>query len=112
MVRSYTNLLKEDDSNIQSQQLSIPILKATIVGFAIPLKNTISSAELELLIRSTPFITWIQALRFLTDYLLDDTYYITKFDDHNLARTKNQINLYQLLVKNKGIIEDTFNSVA
>ena len=37
----------------------------------------------------------MQAVRFLADYINGDTYYQTKYADHNLVRTKAQYKLYQ-----------------
>jgi hypothetical protein len=38
---------------------------------------------------------YMQAVRFLADYINGDTYYQTKYADHNLVRTKAQYKLYQ-----------------
>jgi hypothetical protein len=38
---------------------------------------------------------YIQAVRFLADYINGDTYYQTKYAEHNLVRTKAQYKLYQ-----------------
>ena len=38
---------------------------------------------------------YMQAVRFLADYINGDTYYQTKYADHNLLRTKAQYKLYQ-----------------
>nr|WP_305051427.1 hypothetical protein [Elizabethkingia bruuniana] len=44
-------------------------------------------------------VVFIQVIRFLGDYLNGDTYYKTKYPNHNLDRTKNQINLLKELLK-------------
>jgi hypothetical protein len=38
---------------------------------------------------------YMQAVRFLADYINGDTYYQTKYAEHNLVRTKAQYKLYQ-----------------
>jgi hypothetical protein len=43
------------------------------------------------------FMLYMQALRFLTDYLNNDRYYGRKYEDHNLVRANNQIVLLQQL---------------
>ena len=37
---------------------------------------------------------YMQAVRFLADYINGDTYYQTKYEGHNLVRTKAQYKLY------------------
>jgi hypothetical protein len=47
------------------------------------------------------FMTYMQALRFLTDYLNDDIYYGEKYPGHNLNRAGNQAELLQRLLEKK-----------
>jgi len=42
---------------------------------------------------------YMQALRFLADYLNNDIYYGSKYEGHNFMRAKNQIVLLQQLLK-------------
>ena len=42
-------------------------------------------------------ITFMQSVRFLTDYLNGDSYYKTSYKDQNLVRAKNQWALYKSL---------------
>ena len=41
---------------------------------------------------------YMQAIRFLTDYLNDDVYYGAKYPKHNLMRAKNQLILLERLL--------------
>jgi hypothetical protein len=45
------------------------------------------------------FLIYMQALRFLTDYILNDQYYGSKYEGHNLVRANNQIALLQMVHK-------------
>ncbi|MFD2148506.1 hypothetical protein [Mucilaginibacter antarcticus] len=42
---------------------------------------------------------YMQAVRFLTDFLNGDIYYPVKYDGHNLTRAKNQIKLLELYIQ-------------
>lgn len=42
---------------------------------------------------SGQFMIYMQAIRFLTDYMNGDIYYTTNRQDNNLDRTKNQLRL-------------------
>lgn len=44
-------------------------------------------------------LVYMQALRFATDFLQNDTYYTIKYPLHNLNRAENQTTLLLLLLK-------------
>ena len=44
-------------------------------------------------------ITFMQSVRFLTDYLNDDIYYKTNYENQNLVRANNQYQLFVSLNK-------------
>jgi hypothetical protein len=53
----------------------------------------LTSQEKELFLYSGKFMIYMQAVRFLADYLNGDVYYHTQYEGHNLVRTKNQLTL-------------------
>jgi hypothetical protein len=55
----------------------------------------LEKTEMENLVFGAKYLTCMQAVRFLTDYLNGDVYYKTKYKEHNLTRTRNQIRLLQ-----------------
>lgn len=92
MVRSYTNNKKEDDpsnDNVFNQEIYNFLKK----GFLHHINDKLTTVEKENLDYSGQIIVFIQALRFMTDYLNNDIYYKTEYPLQNLNRTKNQINL-------------------
>lgn len=92
MIRSYTNNSDEDESSV-SDNFNAEDYVAVKDGFLFYLKETLTPIELENLDYAAQLIIYIQAVRFLTDYLNHDVYYSVKNDLQNLDRTKNQINL-------------------
>ena len=44
---------------------------------------------------------YMQALRFLSDYLNNDVYYGRAYEDHNFYRASNQAHLLKLLIQNE-----------
>ncbi|WP_373710287.1 phosphotransferase enzyme family protein [Kaistella sp.] len=92
MIRSYTNNSDEDEGSV-SDNFDAENYVAVKDGFLFYLKETLTPIELENLDYAAQLITYIQAVRFLTDYLNHDIYYSVKYDLQNLDRTKNQINL-------------------
>ncbi len=57
------------------------------------MRRSLTIREQELFIYSGQFMIYMQALRFLTDYLNNDIYYPVSHAEHNLMRAKNQITL-------------------
>lgn len=101
MIRSYCNLTDEDDASPKNN-FSGEIYDSVKKGFLFHLENLLSETEKEHLDYAPKVVIYIQAVRFLTDYLNGDIYYSVKYENHNLDRTRNQINLLKNLIKNSG----------
>lgn len=99
MVRSYTNTRDEDDPT--PNNFSKENYEAIKRGFMEPLQDKLTQQELDNFDLAGATVVYIQAVRFLTDFLNGDVYYTVKREDHNLDRTMNQLNLL------KGILEAT-----
>lgn len=100
MVRSYTNLKEEDDPNPENV-FSKEYYDAVKEGFLSHTSKSLTETEKENLDYAGQVVVFIQAVRFLTDFLDGDQYYKIKYPTHNLDRTKNQINLLKELLKMK-----------
>ncbi len=92
MVRSYTNLKEEDDPAL-GNNFSAENYAALKEGFLAHIKSDLEPVELDNLDLAAKVVVYIQAIRFLTDYLNNDAYYATHRPHHNLDRTQNQLNL-------------------
>ena len=55
------------------------------------------------------FMIYMQALRFLTDYLNDDVYYGSKYEGHNFMRAKNQVVLLEQLMEQEEKLSKLIN---
>ncbi|MBK8846246.1 MAG: phosphotransferase [Bacteroidetes bacterium] len=64
---------------------------AIIRGYKNGMDGIWSSLEDRYVDYAGQFMTYMQALRFLTDYLNQDIYYKINYETHNLDRAKNQI---------------------
>lgn len=92
MVRTYANLKVEDDPDPENN-FSIDYYHAVKDGFTGELQSILSEEEIELIDLTAFVVILIQAIRFVTDYLTNDTYYQVDYDEQNLNRTINQMNL-------------------
>lgn len=101
MMRSYCNLTDEDDASLV-ENFSPEIYAAVKAGFLTHLSSKLTPVEIENLDYAAQVVIYIQAVRFLTDYLNNDVYYSTKYPEHNLDRTKNQVNLVKNVMAHQG----------
>lgn len=62
-------------------------------GYFTEMKQCLSQFEQDHFLFSGEFLMYMQALRFLTDYLNNDIYYGKKYETHNLLRAQNQVQL-------------------
>jgi hypothetical protein len=68
-------------------------------GFMKSVAKFIHPIERENLYFGGLYMTYIMAVRFLTDYLNGDVYYKINFETENLIRTKNQMALLKLIIE-------------
>jgi len=98
MIRSYTNTKLEDDPDPEGV-FNVEVYQALTDGFWSETRSFLTDIEKEFMWYAPQVIVYIQALRFLTDYLNGDIYYQCNYPEQNLNRTKNQINLLQQILK-------------
>lgn len=94
-IRSYTNTGDEDDRDLSRVGMSIEMFRAYTDGYLSQRAGQLVESEIENLAFSALYITYEQVLRFLMDYIDGDTYYKTKYPEHNLVRTHAQYKLLQ-----------------
>lgn len=70
---------------------------ATVNGYRQGMEGIWSSLEDNYVNYAGKFMTYMQALRFITDYLHGDIYYKISYENQNLARAKNQLFLLHQL---------------
>ena len=73
------------------------------------MKDKLTETEKKYFFYSGTFMVYMQALRFLTDYLNDDIYYGAKYPRHNFMRAKNQLILLEELLKKKELFQNILN---
>jgi Ser/Thr protein kinase RdoA (MazF antagonist) len=108
-IRSIINTAAEDEANLSAIQLNIPLFEEFTKGYLSQTISFLTAHELKSLIKGVLLLPYMQAVRFLIDYLEGDAYYKTHFAKHNLQRTLAQVQLLKMLELNRdllaGIIE-------
>jgi len=95
MIRTYSNPVGEESSESGKVVCNLEITNTIIEEFT--KKIALEKEEIENLFFGGMAITFMQSVRFLTDYLNGDSYYKTSYKDQNLVRAKNQWALYKSL---------------
>lgn len=96
-IRTGANAGAEDDENLDRVFVNMDIFKAYTRGYMETAKAFLTPTEIRLLPYGGRLLTYMQTVRFLTDYINGDTYYKIKSPEHNLIRTKAQFKLLQSL---------------
>ncbi|MDR1918612.1 MAG: phosphotransferase [Tannerellaceae bacterium] len=92
-IRTGANTGAEDDVNLENISVNMEIFKAYVQGYMKTARSFLSSLEIELLAYGGRLLTYMQTVRFLTDYLNGDVYYKIHHPEHNLQRARAQFRL-------------------
>lgn len=106
MMRTYLCAFSENEKDLEKIKIRIPYFQATIEGYLSEMASILTPTEKELILFSGKYIIYMQALRFLTDYLNGSIYYPTSYAEQNLDRAKNQFKLLSELFENEIILQD------
>lgn len=105
-IRTLTNTISEDDPEIDQVNFDFELYNEFSKGYLLEINELLTKNEIENLAFSAKYMTYMIAMRFLTDYLKGDIYYKTDRDDHNLHRTQNQLALLKKMDENfEGMVE-------
>ncbi|MCY4779117.1 aminoglycoside phosphotransferase family protein [Sphingobacterium sp. UT-1RO-CII-1] len=96
-IRTIINSAAEDEADLSKVVLNIPFFEGYAKGYMSKAKDFLTDNELSSLLDGVFLLPFMQAVRFLTDYIDGDTYYKIQYPEHNLVRTKSQIKLVQEL---------------
>ncbi|MBE9519446.1 MAG: aminoglycoside phosphotransferase family protein [Bacteroidetes bacterium] len=92
-IRTLTNTGEEDDENLDRVTMDLGLYEAFASGFLDSTREILLDAEKDALLYAGLLFPYMQAVRFLIDYLDGDTYYKVKHPEHNLVRTRAQLKL-------------------
>jgi hypothetical protein len=96
-IRTTINTAEEDEADLAKIQLNMPFFRAYTEGYLECAGKFLTEPEIRSLMKGVLLLPYMQAVRFLTDYLNGDTYFKTKFEGHNLQRARAQFQLLKML---------------
>jgi len=97
MMRTYLSPVSEEEKNLDKISIRENFFYAIARGYLEEMGKELSEAEIDHFVYSGMFMTYMQALRFLTDHLNNDKYYGATYPGHNYIRAMNQVSLLQRL---------------
>jgi len=89
-IRTACNMGAEDDENLDRIQVNMEIFKAYLRGYMETAKSFLTPLEIKMLPYGGRLLTYMQTVRFLTDYLNGDIYYKIHSPKHNWQRSLAQ----------------------
>ena len=95
MVRTTTSPTKEDELDLSKVTMQYPMFEALVRGYLSSAADFLTPAERKFLPLAGKLITFEIGIRFLTDFLLGDTYFKVHREGHNLDRCRTQFRLVQ-----------------
>ena len=110
-IRTGANTGSEDDEDPDRVRVDMDIFKAYAKGYLASARSFLSPLEVSLLPYGARLLTYMQTVRFLTDYLNGDTYYKIHKPNHNLVRTKAQFKLLLSLEAAREEMEEFIRSL-
>ncbi len=92
-IRTAGSTAAEDEPDVSKVHVDLDRYEAFTKGFVSKVAENLTQIEIESLALGAFTMTYEVGLRFLTDYFEGDVYFKTKYDGHNLVRSRTQIAL-------------------
>ena len=94
-LRTAANPVAEDAPEVEKVDFRMDIFEAFSRGYIRGTASFLTETERAHLPYAAALFPFMQAVRFFADYLNGDTYYKTSYPEHNLVRTRNQLQLFR-----------------
>ena len=108
-LRTAANTGAEDDPNLDNIDFNMEIFNAFTKGYLEGTKDFLLPIEKENLPYAALLFPYMQAVRFLTDYINGDTYYKIKYPEHNLVRTQAQWRLFECAEAKENVMKEVIS---
>ena len=105
LARSTLSSAAEDEADAAQIRVDMSRFEAILKGFLAAAGGILTETERSCLVFSTKMMTQIIGVRFLTDYLLGDTYFKVHREGHNLDRCRRQFKLVQSIMEHEERME-------
>ena len=110
MMRTYLSPANEEEKDFNKIEVREDFFRAIVQGYLSNMGDELTTEEHGLILYAGMFLIYMQAIRFLADYLNNDSYYGASYVDHNLVRAGNQICLLKKLEEKSGILQEIISN--
>jgi Ser/Thr protein kinase RdoA (MazF antagonist) len=112
MMRTYLSPVSEEEKDFTKIHIREEYFEAILNGYLQEMASELSHEEIRHFVYAGKFMIYMQAIRFLTDYLNNDKYYGASYEGHNYIRTQNQVTLLERLLENENKLNDMAGEIA
>ena len=105
MFRTYLSPVTEEEKDIDKIQIRQDYFEAIVKGYLQEMHDVLTTGERQAFFYAGEFMLYMQALRFITDYLNNDIYYGRRYEDHNFVRALNQVTLLQRFQQQSSVLQ-------
>ena len=105
MFRTYLSPVTEEEKDIDKIQIRQDYFEAIVKGYLQEMHDVLTTEERQAFVYAGEFMLYMQALRFVTDYLNNDIYYGRRYEDHNFVRALNQVTLLQRFQRQSSLLQ-------
>lgn len=106
MMRTYLCPVTEEEKDCSKIEVRAEFYKSIVQGYFDEMKEELTPSEKKYFFYAGKFMIYMQAIRFLTDYLNNDKYYRADYPGHNLVRAANQTTLLDRFVEKEPFWKD------
>jgi len=99
MLRTYLSPASEEEKDFNRIEIREEYFYEVVKGYLGEMQSELSEDEKQYFVYAGKFAIYMQALRFLTDFLNNDRYYQTQYQDQNLVRANNQVVLMKRFIE-------------
>jgi Ser/Thr protein kinase RdoA (MazF antagonist) len=106
MMRTYLSPVSEEEKDFSKIEVRGEYFKAILDGYLSHMGDELNREERSHFVYAGKFMVYMQAIRFLTDYLTNDCYYGAAYEQHNYVRAKNQVALLKRLNEKEKVLNE------
>ncbi|MBK5278381.1 MAG: aminoglycoside phosphotransferase family protein [Bacteroidia bacterium] len=105
MMRTYLSPANEEEKDFTKIVVRDDFFRAIVQGYLTNMSDELSAEERKLILYAGLFLIYMQAIRFLADYCVNDTYYGARYEEQNFVRAGNQLCLLKNLEEKSRFFE-------
>ncbi len=112
MMRTYLPAFSEEEKDTGKIEVREEYFHAIVKGYLKEMAAELSREEIDHFVYAGIFMTYMQAIRFLADYLNNDEYYGARYEGQNYVRARNQITLLQKMLDKEIRLNEKVKEIA